>query len=108
MAKPQMARITCNQCNGLYASEHELQNHVQTAHRRFVSELVRTQRPSMTADRYVVMRVECQYCKTNQKVHVAARTGFAQTGDQTIQCIMCSSHSKVAVLDKIVGGPFPL
>ena len=38
---------------------------------------------------YVVMTVECQHCKTKQKVHVAARTGFAQMGDQTIQCIMC-------------------
>jgi hypothetical protein len=38
MAQPQMARITCNQCNGWYSSERELRDHMQAAHRRFVSE----------------------------------------------------------------------
>jgi hypothetical protein len=38
MAQPQMARITCSQCNGFYNSERELRHHMQTAHRRFVSE----------------------------------------------------------------------
>ena len=38
MAQPQMARITCSQCNGLYDSEHELRDHMQAAHRRFDSE----------------------------------------------------------------------
>ena len=56
---------------------------------------------------YVVMTVECQHCKTKQKVHVAARTEFAQMGNQTIQCIMCNNHFKVTVPDRIVGGPFP-
>jgi DNA-directed RNA polymerase subunit M/transcription elongation factor TFIIS len=56
---------------------------------------------------YVVMTVECQHCKSKQKVHVAARTGFAQVGDQTIQCLMCNNHFKVTVPDRIVGGPFP-
>ena len=56
---------------------------------------------------YVVMTMECQHCKTKQKVHVAARTEFAQMGNQTIQCIMCNNHFKVTVPDRIVGGPFP-
>ena len=38
MAQPQAARITCSQCNGWYDSERELRDHMQTAHRRFVSE----------------------------------------------------------------------
>jgi len=38
MAQPQMAPITCNQCNGWYGSERELRAHMQAAHRRFVSE----------------------------------------------------------------------
>jgi hypothetical protein len=38
MAQPQMARITCNQCNGWYSSERELRDHMQAAHRRFVAE----------------------------------------------------------------------
>jgi len=38
MAQPQMAPITCSQCNGWYKSESELRDHMQTAHRRFVPE----------------------------------------------------------------------
>ena len=38
MARPQVARITCSQCNGWYDSERELWDHMQTAHRRFASE----------------------------------------------------------------------
>ena len=38
MAQPQMARITCSQCNGWYASERELWDHLQEVHRRSVSE----------------------------------------------------------------------
>jgi hypothetical protein len=38
MALPQVARITCSLCNAWYDSERELWNHMQTAHRRFVSE----------------------------------------------------------------------
>ena len=38
MAQPQVARITCSQCNGWYDSERELRDHMQTAHRNFVSE----------------------------------------------------------------------
>jgi hypothetical protein len=33
MAQPQMARITCNQCNAWYDSERELRDHMKTAHR---------------------------------------------------------------------------
>ena len=38
MAQPQVARITCSVCNGWYNSESELRDHMQTAHRRSVSE----------------------------------------------------------------------
>jgi hypothetical protein len=38
MAQPQAARITCSQCNGWFDSERELRDHMQAAHRRFVSE----------------------------------------------------------------------
>ena len=38
MAQPQMARITCSLCNGCYDSGSELRDHMQAAHRRFVSE----------------------------------------------------------------------
>ena len=67
----------------------------------------RTEDTAMADKLYVVMTVECQNCKTNQKVHVAAHTGFAQMGDQTIQCIRCDNHFKVSVPDRIVGGSFP-
>jgi hypothetical protein len=38
MAQPQMARITCGQCNACYNSESELRDHMQATHRRFISE----------------------------------------------------------------------
>jgi hypothetical protein len=38
MAQPQVARITCSECNGWYDSESELRDHMQAAHRRFVAE----------------------------------------------------------------------
>src|ERR1700674_2540056 len=38
MAQPQMAPITCSQCNGRYDSERELRDHMQTVHRRSVPE----------------------------------------------------------------------
>ena len=38
MAQPQVARITCSECNGWYDSERELRDHMQMAHRRFVVE----------------------------------------------------------------------
>jgi len=62
----------------------------------------------MANERYVVTTVECPACKTKQKVHVAALTGVAQGGDQTIQCIKCNNDFKVSVPDEIIRGPFPL
>jgi len=38
MPQPQEARITCSQCNSFYASEIELWEHMQEAHRRSVSD----------------------------------------------------------------------
>jgi Zn-finger nucleic acid-binding protein len=38
MAQPQIARITCSECNAWYSSERELRDHMQMAHRKFVSE----------------------------------------------------------------------
>ena len=38
MAQPQMARITCVQCNAFYNSERELRDHMHTAHRLAGSE----------------------------------------------------------------------
>ena|SRR5271167_17736 len=38
MAQAQPARITCSHCNGWFDSERELRDHMQAAHRRFVSE----------------------------------------------------------------------
>jgi hypothetical protein len=62
----------------------------------------------MADERYVVMTVECQHCKTEQKVHVATGTGGAQLPNQTIPCINCNTRFKVTVPARIVDGPFPL
>jgi phage FluMu protein Com len=61
----------------------------------------------MADEPYVVMTVECPRCKTKQKAHIAASTGGAQIGDQTIRCIRCNTHFKVTVPDRIIRGPFP-
>ena len=61
-----------------------------------------------TASRYVINTVECSHCKTDQKVHVAVRTGPAQVGKQMVHCIRCNGYFEVFVLDKIIGGPFPV
>jgi hypothetical protein len=61
----------------------------------------------MADEHYIVMTVECEHCKTKQKVHVAAQTGVGQMGDQTIPCINCPNHFRVTVPARIVGGPFP-
>ena len=58
-------------------------------------------------EHYIVMTVECPTCKTKQKIHVAAAFG-EQIGDQTVHCINCTNHFKVAVPDKILRGPFPV
>jgi hypothetical protein len=62
----------------------------------------------MADERYIVMTVERSRCMTNQKVHVNIRAGLPpKIGDQTVPCIQCDNHFKVAVPDKVVGGPFP-
>jgi len=61
----------------------------------------------MADERYVVMTVECQRCKTKQKVHVATSTGGAQMVNQAIICISCNKNFRVTVPDKILRGPFP-
>jgi hypothetical protein len=38
MTQSQVGRIVCRQCDGWYNSENELRDHMQVAHRRFVSE----------------------------------------------------------------------
>ena len=38
MAHAAPARITCSVCDGWYPSERELRDHMQAAHRRFISE----------------------------------------------------------------------
>jgi len=62
----------------------------------------------MADERFVVMTVECQRCKTKQKVHIAASTDGAQVRNQTIQRINCNNHFKVTIPDRIIRGPFPV
>jgi hypothetical protein len=61
----------------------------------------------MANEHYIVMTVECQHCKTKQKVHVAAQTGVVQMVHQAITCISCNKNFRVMVPDKILRGPFP-
>jgi hypothetical protein len=57
--------------------------------------------------RFVVTTIECPHCKVKQKVHVAARTGASQMGNQYIFCIGCEQEFNILLPNKIVGGPFP-
>jgi|HubBroStandDraft_4_1064222.scaffolds.fasta_scaffold1184606_1 hypothetical protein len=50
MAQPQMSPITCSQCDGWYASERELKDHMQMAHRRSVPEQSPVQRDGTQPD----------------------------------------------------------
>jgi hypothetical protein len=61
----------------------------------------------MADTHYIIVTVECSACKMKQKIHVAARPGFAQKADERIPCINCGYHFAVSVLDKIIRGPFP-
>jgi hypothetical protein len=57
MAQPQMARITCSECNSWYASESELWNHVQEVHRRSVSEQSTFQRGGTSKEEWANLSV---------------------------------------------------
>jgi transcription elongation factor Elf1 len=62
----------------------------------------------MANERYIVMMVECPHCKTNQKVHVAVRTGPTKMADESIQCLNCDHRFNVTIADRIIRGPFPV
>jgi len=58
MAQPQMARITCSECNSWYASERELWDHVQEVHRRSVSEQSTFQRGGTSKEEWADLSVQ--------------------------------------------------
>ena len=58
MAQPQMARITCSECNSSYASERELWDHVQEVHRRSVSEQSTFQRGGTSKEEWADLSVQ--------------------------------------------------
>ena len=60
MAQPQMARITCSQCDGWYGSERELRDHMQAAHRRFDSEQGSSHTELLKSDRSFSKRRDAQ------------------------------------------------
>jgi hypothetical protein len=62
---------------------------------------------STSEERYVVITVECQHCKTKRTVHVSASTAVGVMGNQTIPCITCAKYFVVVAPNKIMGGPFP-
>jgi hypothetical protein len=54
MAQPQVAQLSCSLCNGWYNSERELRDHMQTVHRRFVSEQDTFQNKSTQQDAFKI------------------------------------------------------
>jgi hypothetical protein len=61
----------------------------------------------VTDKSYIAVTVECSRCKVQQKIHIAARTEFAQLAGERVRWINCDHSFKVTVADKIIGGPFP-
>ena len=57
MAHPQVARITCSECNSYYASERELWDHMQEVHRRSVSEQSTFQRGGTSKEKWADLSV---------------------------------------------------
>jgi hypothetical protein len=57
---------------------------------------------------FVAVSVECQYCKTKQKVHIADKPGVAQILEQRIPCINCERLFEVRVSNRVTAGPFPV
>jgi hypothetical protein len=55
---------------------------------------------------FTVAPIECPHCHTKQSVHVLARGGFAQIGEQEVTCAKCAKNFSVMVMDRIVAGPF--
>jgi hypothetical protein len=53
------------------------------------------------------MIISCPHCQQKQVIQVRATIGFAQMGDQSVQCVKCEKAFDVMVPDQIVGGPFP-
>jgi len=56
---------------------------------------------------HVRMIISCPHCQQKQVIQVRATIGFAQMGDQSVQCVKCEKAFDVMVPDQIVGGPFP-
>jgi hypothetical protein len=57
MAQPQVARITCRECDSFYASESELWDHVQEVHRRSVPEESTFQRGGISKEEWANLSV---------------------------------------------------
>ena len=77
MAQPQVARITCSQCNSFYASESELWEHVQEVHRRSISEQSTFQhggtQPESFKNRFGTSKEEWANLSVHLRNHVQVR-----------------------------------
>ena len=62
---------------------------------------------SAAGEPYIKIRVKCPKCGTEQIIHVRAKAGLRQIGDQTIVCLECKAHYETLLPDDIIGGPFP-
>jgi len=58
MAQPEMARITCSQCNAWYDSQRELREHMKTGHRGGASAEGSSQHDGIKQDNTKIQRRE--------------------------------------------------
>jgi hypothetical protein len=98
MAQPQVARITCSQCNGLYASERELRDHIQAAHRRCVSEQITLQhgdtQPDSSKNRFGPSKEEWARLSVKLRNRIQARFN-AEELDAIDRFILLASQGSV-------------
>ncbi len=98
MAQPQVARITCSVCNGWYNSESELRNHMQTVHRRFVSEQSTFQQVGAQSDTFEIqLRISKEeWAKLSVQLRNRVQARFnPEEPDAIDQFILLASQSSV-------------
>jgi ribosomal protein L44E len=93
MAHPQEARLSCRECNGWYNSERELQEHMQTAHRRCGSEQSTLQH-GHPPDGFEKQRVTPSVGMTRRPITFAAMKPVSIVILSSLQRTRCNPHAQ--------------
>jgi hypothetical protein len=98
MPQPQKAQITCSECNSFYATESELWEHLQEAHRRSVPEQSPFQhggsQPGIFRNRFGISKEEWANLSVHLRNHVQVRFNSEEI-DVIDRFILLASQSSV-------------